>query len=46
VDLPALLQHQGYAEILPFLESLRIRTEEGRVIVDVSARIQDAQVPA
>jgi hypothetical protein len=40
VDLPVLLERRGYGEVLPFLESIHVKTEEGRVLVDVTARVR------
>jgi hypothetical protein len=40
VDLPVLLERRGYAEVLRFLESIHVKTEEGRVLVDVTARVR------
>jgi hypothetical protein len=39
VDLKTLAERQGYADLLPLIRSLRIRTEEGRVILEVDAGV-------
>ena len=39
VDLKTLAEHQGYADLLQLIRSLRIRTEEGRVIVETDVAV-------
>ncbi len=39
VDVRALLERQGYGELLPYLESIRVTTEPGRLLVDVALRV-------
>jgi hypothetical protein len=39
VDLRVLLERLGYGAVVPFLESVRVTTEEGRLILDVTMRV-------
>lgn len=39
VDLRAVLERAGYAELIPYLEDVRIATEEGKALLDVSVRV-------
>jgi hypothetical protein len=39
VDIRALLERAGYGEVVQYLESVRITTEDGKVLVDVAARV-------
>jgi hypothetical protein len=41
VDIPVLLARCGAAELVRHLERLRVSTEEGRLIVDVSLQVRD-----
>lgn len=40
VDLRALLEQRGLGELWPHLDSLRVTTEEGRAIVEVTAVVR------
>jgi hypothetical protein len=39
VDLRAMLERAGYGEVVPFLEGVRVTSEEGRLLLDVSLRV-------
>jgi hypothetical protein len=38
VDLKTLAEREGYADLLPLIEKIRLKTDEGRLIVEVDAR--------
>jgi hypothetical protein len=39
VDVRQLLERAGYAELLPLIERMHVASEEGRLIVDLDARV-------
>ena len=41
VDVRAVLERYGYGEIVRYVESLRVTTEEGKLVLDVQLRVPD-----
>jgi hypothetical protein len=39
VDVRILLERYGYGEVVPYVESLRVTTEEGKLVLDVQLRV-------
>jgi hypothetical protein len=39
IDLPVLLRASDASRALDFLTSLRVRTEEGRTLIEIDARL-------
>jgi hypothetical protein len=39
VDVRKLVERSGYAEVVPFLGAVRVTTEEGRLILDVTLQV-------
>ena len=39
IDLKALLERYGYADLIPLIRGVRVRTEEGRMIFEVDAGV-------
>ena len=39
VDVRQLIERQGYGEVVPFIERLHVRSEEGQLLLDVDMRV-------
>ena len=39
VDVRQLIEHAGYGDLVPLIERLHVATDEGRLIVEVDARV-------
>ena len=39
IDLPVIMEAQGLGEWAPFVESVTVQSEEGRLILDVTAKV-------
>ena len=39
LDLRTLLERNGFAEVVPYVESVRVATDDGRLLLDVSVRV-------
>ena len=46
VDVRALLERQGYGELLPYLESIRVTTDAGRLLDDVALHVKGRDTAA